>query len=142
MTTSSHRGFSTSPKRDGFLLRRDQPDFSNFSHLALARAGDVTLSISTNGRAPALARRLREELERVLGESNLIAFVERLARLRDRTPSVDRRDVLGAAVRAFTSQAVSSSRKTTVPLLEMAPPAAPAEREPPDGVAPFGVRRY
>ena len=76
----------------------DQPDFGTFSHLALARSGNVTLAVSTNGKAPALARRLREELERVLGESNLSAFVERLVRLRDRTPSNERRAVLGRAV--------------------------------------------
>jgi precorrin-2 dehydrogenase/sirohydrochlorin ferrochelatase len=76
----------------------DQPDFGSFSHLALARSGGVTLAVSTNGKAPAFARRLREELERVLGESRLGAFVERLARLRDRTPSNERRTVLGRAV--------------------------------------------
>jgi precorrin-2 dehydrogenase/sirohydrochlorin ferrochelatase len=76
----------------------DQPDFGTFSHLALARSGDVTLAVSTNGKAPALARRLREELERVLGESNLGALVERLVRLRDKTPSNERRLVLGRAV--------------------------------------------
>ena len=92
------RIFHLAEARRIFFCAVDQPELSNFSHLALARAGDVTLAVSTNGRAPALARRLREELERILTESNLLAFVERLARLRDRTASVDRREVLGAAV--------------------------------------------
>lgn len=81
-----------------FFCAVDQPDFGSFSHLALARAGGVVLAVSTHGKAPALARRLREELERVLGESSLGAFVERLARLRDKTPSNERPAVLGRAV--------------------------------------------
>jgi precorrin-2 dehydrogenase/sirohydrochlorin ferrochelatase len=85
-------------RRCVFFCAVDQPAFGSFSHLALARSGDVTLAISTNGKAPALARRLREELERVLGESSLGAFVERLARLRDKTPSNERHSVLGHAV--------------------------------------------
>jgi len=78
----------------------DQPSFGNFSHLAIARAGDVTVAISTNGRAPALARRLREELARLFAESALAPFSEGLAALRERTPSADRARVLGEAVRA------------------------------------------
>src|SRR4051812_40758348 len=74
-----------------FFCAVDQPAFSSYSPLALARSGPVTVAISTNGRAPALARRLREELARVFDEAGLAAFAERLARLRDRTPSEDRR---------------------------------------------------
>jgi siroheme synthase-like protein len=82
-----------------FFAAIDQPEFCTFSHLALARSGHVTVAVSTNGRAPALARRLREELERVLQASPIAAFVERLSELRSRTPSADRARVLGEAVR-------------------------------------------
>ncbi|HVU00218.1 MAG TPA: NAD(P)-dependent oxidoreductase [Polyangiaceae bacterium] len=81
-----------------FFCAVDQPAFGSFSHLAIARAGDVLVAVSTNGRAPALARRLREELERVLAASRIVAFVEKLAALRDATPSEDRKRVLGKAV--------------------------------------------
>jgi siroheme synthase (precorrin-2 oxidase/ferrochelatase) len=66
--------------------------------MAQARAGLLTIAISTSGQAPALGRRLREELERLLVQCGMAAFVERLAELRERTPSVDRRRVLGARV--------------------------------------------
>lgn len=92
------RIFAATTARHVFFCAIDQPDFCTFSHLALARSGDVTLAVSTNGRAPALARRLREELERLLAESRLGPFMERLSALRDRTPSSERRDVLGRAV--------------------------------------------
>jgi siroheme synthase-like protein len=76
----------------------DQPKVSSFLHVALARAGSLVVAISTAGSAPALGRRLREEFERIFGESQLAAFVERLSALRQKTPSAARRQVLGTAV--------------------------------------------
>ena len=81
-----------------FFCAVDQPKVSSYSHLALARAGSLTLAIGTEGRAPALGRRLREELSRVLGEANAAEEVEHLAALRERTPSEQRRETLGQAV--------------------------------------------
>jgi precorrin-2 dehydrogenase/sirohydrochlorin ferrochelatase len=82
-----------------FFCAVDQPDSCSFSHLAVARSGCVSIAVSTNGRAPALAKRLREELARAAAEADLGAFAERLGRLRDATPSAERRAVLGDAVR-------------------------------------------
>jgi siroheme synthase-like protein len=76
----------------------DQAQDNSYSHLALARAGLVVAAIGTEGRAPALGRRLREELTRVFSEAGLADFAATLAVLRERTPSAERRDVLGAAV--------------------------------------------
>jgi siroheme synthase-like protein len=76
----------------------DQPGQSSFHHVAMSRVGEVTVAIGTDGRAPSLARRLREELGRVLGASKLAEFSERLAALRDRTPSEERRARMSEAV--------------------------------------------
>jgi siroheme synthase-like protein len=81
-----------------FFCAVDQPEGSSYSHLALARAGSLTLAVGTEGRAPALGRRLREELSRVLSEANAEDEVERLATLRAATPSAERREVMGRAV--------------------------------------------
>jgi siroheme synthase-like protein len=81
-----------------FFCAVDQPEHSSYSHLALARAGSLTLAIGTEGRVPALGRRLREELSRVLSEANAADEVERLALLRDATPATERRDTMGRAV--------------------------------------------
>lgn len=85
-----------------FFCAVDQPKSSSYSHLALARAGSLTLAVGTEGRAPALGRRLREELARVLLESNAAEEVERIARLRERlrerSPEPERREELGRAV--------------------------------------------
>ena len=81
-----------------FFCAVDQPEHSTYSHVALARAGALTLAIGTEGRAPALGRRLREELARLLAEAGAAEEVERLAALRAATPASERREVLGRAV--------------------------------------------
>jgi siroheme synthase-like protein len=81
-----------------FFCAVDQPETSSYTHLALVRAGSLTIAIGTEGRAPALGRRLREELSRLLSEADAADEVERLAALRAATPSAERREVLGRAV--------------------------------------------
>jgi precorrin-2 dehydrogenase / sirohydrochlorin ferrochelatase len=81
-----------------FFCAVDQPEHNSYAHMAQARAGLLTIAISTAGQAPALGRRLREELERLLVSAKMTAFVDQLAELRARTPSAERRRVLGAAV--------------------------------------------
>ena len=81
-----------------FFCAVDQPQNSSYSHLALVRAGSLTLAIGTEGRAPALGRKLREELARLLSEAGAAEEVERLAALRTATPSAQRRETLGSAV--------------------------------------------
>jgi precorrin-2 dehydrogenase / sirohydrochlorin ferrochelatase len=84
--------------RQIFFCAIDQPEFSSYSHLALVRAGSLTLAIGTEGRAPALGRRLREELSRLLLEAGAAEEVERIAALRAATPSSERRAALNRAV--------------------------------------------
>lgn len=81
-----------------FFCAVDQPEHSTFHHPAVARSGPVVVAVSTSGAAPALSRRLREELERVLNDAEVGAFVEGLVALRSNTPSAERRAVLGEAV--------------------------------------------
>lgn len=81
-----------------FFCAVDQPQHNSYAHMAQARAGLLTIAISTAGQAPALGRRLREELERLLVAAKMSDFVEKLAALRQSTPSSERRKVLGDAV--------------------------------------------
>jgi precorrin-2 dehydrogenase/sirohydrochlorin ferrochelatase len=85
-------------RRRVFFCAVDQPKDSTYSHLALARAGALTVAVGTEGQAPALARRLREELSRVLNEAGAADEVARLAALRAETPDAERRELLGRAV--------------------------------------------
>ena len=46
----------------------DEPDLCDFHVPAIVRRGDLVLTVSTGGRAPGLARRLREWLEQQFGQ--------------------------------------------------------------------------
>jgi len=43
----------------------DQPEFCNFFVPAVIRRGELTVAVSTGGKSPLLARRLREKLEKI-----------------------------------------------------------------------------
>ena len=85
-------------ERRVFFCAVDQPEAGSYSHVAIARAGPVFGAFGTQGEAPALARRLRELIERLFDEADLGPFAKRLAELRAHTPPERRRDVLNAAV--------------------------------------------
>lgn len=56
-------------KRRNVLINTvDDPPRCGFIAPAIVRRGDLAVAISTNGKAPALAVRLRQKLERELGE--------------------------------------------------------------------------
>lgn len=56
----------------------DVPKLSNFIVPSYLRRGDITVAVSTSGKSPALARKIRTELERQFGEdyATLVAVVE------------------------------------------------------------------
>jgi precorrin-2 dehydrogenase/sirohydrochlorin ferrochelatase len=82
-----------------FFCAVDLPDDNSFSHMAIARAASLFVAIGSEGATPSLSRRLREELDRLMRESNLAAFVERLAALRASLPRGSRAEAMNQAVR-------------------------------------------
>ncbi len=59
---------ATRARAQGVLVNvEDVPDLCDFHVPAIVRRGDLVLSVSTGGRVPGLARRLRESLERQFG---------------------------------------------------------------------------
>lgn len=89
---------SAAEQRQVLFCAVDQPEHNTFSHVARAHAGAVQAAITTSGAAPALARRLAEELQRLFDEANLAGLCDELSELRALTASRDRADVLGRAV--------------------------------------------
>jgi siroheme synthase-like protein len=59
--------FRLAEERQVLVNAVDDPDHCRFSFGSVHRQGDLTIAISTNGVAPALAVRLRERLEREIG---------------------------------------------------------------------------
>jgi precorrin-2 dehydrogenase/sirohydrochlorin ferrochelatase len=61
----------------------DEPEYCTFIVPAQVRRGDLTVAISTGGASPALARRLREELQQQFGPE-YGPYLDLLKRLRTR----------------------------------------------------------
>lgn len=61
----------------------DSPRYCNFIVPALVKRGDLLLSISTSGKSPALAKKIREKLESEFGEEYQ-QFLEIMGELREK----------------------------------------------------------
>ena len=80
--SASDASFFAEAKRRGIFANvEDDLEHCSFIMPALVRRGDLVVAISTSGRAPALAVRLRERLERELG-TEYGALLELAGRLR------------------------------------------------------------
>lgn len=88
-----------------FFCAIDEPAPSSFSHLGLARTGPLFVAVGTEGKAPALARRLKDELQRLLEDPTLCAFVDHIIELRAHTPAAERARRLGREARRLHLEA-------------------------------------
>lgn len=77
-----------------WLNVQDETDFCSFIAASVVRQGDLTLTISTAGRAPALAVRIRQRMERFFGRhyAEFLALCGRLRRpLANKVPGFEER---------------------------------------------------
>jgi precorrin-2 dehydrogenase/sirohydrochlorin ferrochelatase len=87
----------------------DQPKYCDFTMPAILRSGRLCLAISTGGASPALARRMRQEME-VIFDKRMAQFLDWLAGQRRRLEKDEpdpgrRREKLKALVREFKIEA-------------------------------------
>jgi len=66
----------------------DQPSDCTFLVPSILRRGDLVIAVSTSGKSPALARRLREQLEGMFGEEYR-AYVQLMGEVRENVLSGD-----------------------------------------------------
>jgi precorrin-2 dehydrogenase / sirohydrochlorin ferrochelatase len=83
----------------------DRPEVCTFVNSAVARAGGLTMTFSTGGRSPGLARRVREDLEALFGDPRFARFLSELATLREALPRGPRAARMAEAVRGFAVEA-------------------------------------
>ena len=71
-------------ERERVLLNAvDDPTRCHFAVPSVLRRGDLRIAVSTGGRAPGYAKRLREELESIIGPE-YAEMVQRMGDARDR----------------------------------------------------------
>src|SRR4051812_12574266 len=73
--------FELAERRSVLCNAADDPEFCRFSFGSIISRGDLTIAISTNGIAPALAVRLRQRFEREFG-AEYAAFLAMLRAVR------------------------------------------------------------
>ena len=81
--------YSEAEKSNVLINVADVPKYCNFILPANVRRGNLSLSVSTSGKSPALAKKLRQELERQFG-SEYDVVLEILGRLRPVVLSMQR----------------------------------------------------
>ncbi len=76
-----NRHVSEKAKEKGLLVNAvDQPSDCNFIVPSILRRGDLLIAVSTSGKSPALAKKVREELEKTFGKEyeSLLILMGRL----------------------------------------------------------------
>jgi len=79
-----NRQINNDAERNNILCNiADRPEVCNFILPAIVRRGDLMLTISTSGKSPALAKRLRLDLEKQFGEE-YADFLRLMGAIRDK----------------------------------------------------------
>jgi precorrin-2 dehydrogenase/sirohydrochlorin ferrochelatase len=96
-----NRRVATEAKQRGILVNVvDAPAYCNFIVPSVVNQGDLTIAISTGGRSPALAKKIRRELQNQFGREYAI-WLDILGRLRARILTLGRASAINKSV--FTS---------------------------------------
>jgi precorrin-2 dehydrogenase/sirohydrochlorin ferrochelatase len=117
---SNHAVFHACQTQGVLCNAVDDPEHCDFFYPAVVRRGPLQIAISTNGNSPALAARLRKELERQFGPE-WGAFVKNIGKLRQQLLSASmplkkrREQIMGLAgqkaLRSFQRQLARATRR-------------------------------
>jgi len=96
----------------------DVPELCDFYYPAVVRRGDLQIAISTNGQSPALAKRLREQLEQQFGPGYAdwvaeLGKARKLVMTGDLPPERKRELLLSLASPEAAEAAISAQSKAT-----------------------------
>lgn len=79
----------------------DRPELCTFAQPAVAQVGDLKIALSSGGRAPAVLKRLRQDLQEALDTAPVRSFIEAMGALRDITAPGKRSSRLRQAVKGL-----------------------------------------
>jgi precorrin-2 dehydrogenase / sirohydrochlorin ferrochelatase len=101
----SRRLYDRALRAGTLVCTLDRPELSTFINPAVVRVSGLTMSISTAGASPAIARRIREDLEALFSDARFARFLDALASLRSSLPRGERGARIKEAVKGFTIEA-------------------------------------
>jgi precorrin-2 dehydrogenase/sirohydrochlorin ferrochelatase len=101
----SRRLFERARASGALVCTLDRPEVSTFINPAVVHVAGLTLSLSTGGRSPALAKRIREDLEALFGDARFDRFLSALSDLRAALPRGERGARVKEAVKGFAIEA-------------------------------------
>lgn len=101
----SRRWFERARSSGALVCTLDRPEVSTFINPAVVHVSGLSLSVSTGGRSPALARRIREDLEALFGDARFGRFLSALGDLRAALPRGERGARIKEAVKGFAIEA-------------------------------------
>jgi precorrin-2 dehydrogenase/sirohydrochlorin ferrochelatase len=112
----------------------DRPRECNFIVPATVRRGDLTIAVSTGGRSPALAKKIREDLEKLFPDS-YIKFIGLMGRIREYVlaqggPQEENQRIFEALARSALPEMLQAGNRQAIKevlIQEVTPP--PAEEE-------------
>lgn len=88
-------------ERGTLVCTLDRPEAATFVNPGSADVSGLRVTVSSGGTAPALVRRLREDLEAILGGPGVAGFVRELGELRRALPRGERGAVLREKIAGF-----------------------------------------
>lgn len=100
------RGLHHLALRDGLLVCTvDRPEASTFVNAAVVRAPSLTMTVSTEGKSPGTARRIREDLAALFSDPRWARYIDALGALRETLPRGERAARMAEAVKGFAVEA-------------------------------------
>jgi precorrin-2 dehydrogenase / sirohydrochlorin ferrochelatase len=101
----SRRLFERAKVSGALVCTLDRPEVSTFINPAVVHVSGLTLTVSTGGVSPAMARRIREDLEALFSEARFARFLSKLGELRAGLPRGERGARIKEAVKGFAIEA-------------------------------------
>jgi siroheme synthase-like protein len=77
-----HELFERAKERGTLVCTLDRPAASTFVNPASTDVSGLRITVASGGAAPALVKRIREDLEAILGDPRMATFVRRLGEMR------------------------------------------------------------